>query len=450
MPLAFAAAGGAVTALVAVVPGLRRGVDDPGLAVAVATAASLLAVASTWLAYARLRRSQRLDDLLLTAALGVLALGTLTFAGVAAAAGEPSSASAAWPPVVVWAVAALLLLGAVRTRARRPGGQWLEGRTPAVVGLSLAALAAVALRSATSSEWAPRLAAPPPGDLVPLLRGSQLVLAAVFAAAAYAFLQRGRDQDDALSGWIAAAAATASFAWLNDFLLPVESALPASGDVLRLLSHVALFAALLTGLTRERSSIAAAVAREERCRLARDLHDGLAQELAFLARSVPVLDDLLPENELVPRISEAVERAQAESRRLVATLAGRESGSVEAAVTRVALDVAARWGLRLELKLTPELRLEAERRAALLCVVAEALVNVAKHSGRTEAVVLLEPAGARVRLRVTDAGRGFEPSLALCGDTFGLTAMTERLTAVGGRLLVDSGAGRGTTIEAIL
>jgi signal transduction histidine kinase len=98
-------------------------------------------------------------------------------------------------------------------------------------------------------------------------------------------------------------------------------------------------------------------------------------------------------------------------------------------------------------------RLAPSIETALFRVAQQALANVAEHAGATRAEVLLEAsATGGVRLRVVDDGRGFDPSHARTAPHlyFGLTAMRERVEAIGGRLSIRTAPGEGTTVEALV
>ena len=86
----------------------------------------------------------------------------------------------------------------------------------------------------------------------------------------------------------------------------------------------------------------------------------------------------------------------------------------------------------------------------LLRIVREAVTNGVRHGGATEVSVTLHHEGG-LRLTVSDNGSGFEPDHPPGRlDSFGLTSMRERATALGGRLEVRSGQGRGTEVEVVL
>nr|MDQ3317160.1 ATP-binding protein [Actinomycetota bacterium] len=85
---------------------------------------------------------------------------------------------------------------------------------------------------------------------------------------------------------------------------------------------------------------------------------------------------------------------------------------------------------------------------ALFRVAQEAVANVARHSGAGHAEVDLSYTTDAVTLRISDDGRGFDPSRG-SGGGFGLQSMRERLVKLGGRITVDSAPGKGTRVKAV-
>jgi signal transduction histidine kinase len=90
-------------------------------------------------------------------------------------------------------------------------------------------------------------------------------------------------------------------------------------------------------------------------------------------------------------------------------------------------------------------RLPRELETALYRIVQEALTNVIKHADAKTVSVVLTKQGDRVAVVIEDDGRGFDPG-AQPGDGLGLLGMRERIALVGGRLSIESAAGRGTAI----
>ena len=181
---------------------------------------------------------------------------------------------------------------------------------------------------------------------------------------------------------------------------------------------------------------------EERRRIARDLHDRLAQELPYLARNLDSLGAKAGDGTL-ERLRRAVERARLESRRAVSTLAAPTGQSVESALA----EVAERFHVGLDLDLATGLRLPAASAEALVRIACEAVTNAARHSGAGRVRLHLERDGTRTRLRVCDQGRGFDPA-AVPGSGFGLVSMRERARSVGGELRISSVPGIGSKVEA--
>jgi PAS domain S-box-containing protein len=195
-------------------------------------------------------------------------------------------------------------------------------------------------------------------------------------------------------------------------------------------------------------------------RLAADLHDSHLQSLAAMGLKLDrarLLVQTDPErvrgllNELRADVTvelTAMRRTIAALRPLVLDQRG-----LVAAVRELAAVTRDRAGLA-ECTVTDELggeRLDPELETVLFRVAQQALANVAQHAGAARVGVHLERAGSSTVLRVEDDGRGFDPVHAqvLAGHGgFGLTSMRERVQSVGGRLSVDSGPGRGTSIEA--
>ncbi len=94
------------------------------------------------------------------------------------------------------------------------------------------------------------------------------------------------------------------------------------------------------------------------------------------------------------------------------------------------------------------MRLVPEIEDAAYRLVQEALNNAARHGGAEKAKVEAIESGDKLRLRVSDQGRGFDPHER--SDGFGLVGMRERVTLAGGTLELRSSPGEGTTIVAVL
>jgi signal transduction histidine kinase len=191
--------------------------------------------------------------------------------------------------------------------------------------------------------------------------------------------------------------------------------------------------------------VVVAVSLEERRRLARDVHDGLAQEIAFIGRNVKLLREQGAEPQLVERILQGVSRAQEESRRVVGALAARLDEPLDHAVAEAARDAAQRYGAAVDMELATGIVLSPREREAVVRIASEAVSNAARHSGADVLRLYLERRDTGMRLKVVDDGAGFDEWEPRSG--FGLTTMRDRAEALGARLRIASQRGTGTEVE---
>jgi signal transduction histidine kinase len=197
-----------------------------------------------------------------------------------------------------------------------------------------------------------------------------------------------------------------------------------------------------------RRRLTAAAAADERTRIARNLHDGLAQELAYIRMETMRMAAAAP-GDRVESLVLAAERALEESRRAIATLSGESAESFDAELSQVAKELTGRAGAQLSLHVDPEVEVAEERRDALLRIIREAITNGVRH-GRATEVALEVSGGSGLRVAVRDNGHGFVPGGPRRRGSFGLTTMTERAQALGGVLTVHSQPGEGTLVEVVL
>lgn len=197
-----------------------------------------------------------------------------------------------------------------------------------------------------------------------------------------------------------------------------------------------------------REAVAAGALNEERRRLARDLHDGLAQDLAFIAVYAQGLEpDLGSQHPLVI----AARRALDASRGLMADLAARSAPTTAAALALVADELGRRFGVRVEVRsapvtaLTGRADLGPSEREEIVMIAREAIVNAITHGHAQRIDVTLDLEGKRPLLLVSDDGGGVTSSTRQGG--FGLPTMRARAESLGGRLLMRHGAGGGTELE---
>ncbi|MER5334317.1 sensor histidine kinase [Micromonospora sp. NPDC002717] len=217
---------------------------------------------------------------------------------------------------------------------------------------------------------------------------------------------------------------------------------------------------LIEQLTATRSELAAAEhaagVLAERERLAREIHDTLAQGLSSIQLLLRAAQRALPERVDVAgdHVEQARRTAQdnlVEARRFVRALAppGLDGGSLPAALRRLCATTAARSGLAVDCDLDgTAVRLPTPHEVALLRIAQSALANAVRHAGATRVEVTLRYREHGVVLAVVDDGSGFDPgAVAGRGDGgFGLAAMRARAEELGGTLTVESTPGRGTAL----
>jgi signal transduction histidine kinase len=269
------------------------------------------------------------------------------------------------------------------------------------------------------------------------LLGTQIVGVLLFIAAALGFIQRGERDNDELMRWFAAGAALSAFARFNYFLFPsLYSDWVFTGDFLRL----GFCLLLLAGAAREIGSywrrLASMAILEERRRIARELHDGVAQELAYIVA------------ESSGSLAAAAERALDESRRAIAALTRPVDEPLEVALVQAAEEVAGRVGVQLRIDVGRGAQVSPDEREALIRIVREAITNAGRHGGAENVSVELSN-GNGTLLRIADDGSGFDTRHTRVGG-FGLVSMRERTEALGGRFKLSSDAGEGTRIEVRL
>ncbi|MFG2723456.1 GAF domain-containing sensor histidine kinase [Streptomyces sp. NPDC048416] len=223
-------------------------------------------------------------------------------------------------------------------------------------------------------------------------------------------------------------------------------------ELLRLLAQHAAIALTNARLYERSRELTIA---EERSRLAHELHDAVSQKLFSLrltAQAAATLVDRDParaKGELQQVASLAAEAAD-ELRAAVVELrpaALEEDGLAHTLRTQIqVLDRA--HAARVTFDNLGVRALPPAQEEALLRVAQEALHNALRHSGAGRVDVVLERRGQGAVLRITDNGRGFEPSLVRrAGRHLGLVSMRHRASGVGGRLTVQSAPGEGATIE---
>jgi two-component system NarL family sensor kinase len=229
-------------------------------------------------------------------------------------------------------------------------------------------------------------------------------------------------------------------------------------DELHLLSTVGALVSLAIERTRLAERGAALAAAEERNRIARDIHDTIAQSLAAIAMQLESADALL-EAPNPPRATDAVRRALGltrsaleEARRSVmdlrtSPLAGR---GLIAALRALPDELAASLGKRVAVDFETEsvdAAIPAAVEVGAYHIVREALANALRHANAQSALVRVDVSDGMLHVRVADDGDGFDVA-RVPPERFGLVGMIERARLLGGEVGITSGAEQGTIVCA--
>lgn len=255
---------------------------------------------------------------------------------------------------------------------------------------------------------------------------------------------------------------------IQDAIWPsVYSNVVTIADLMRLVAYIVLAAGAIadqrtdlralrsayTALDRMRVNDTERAALEERARLAREIHDGLAQHLWFAKLKFERLAGTLSESDqaLASEVSQALDAAIVEAREALVTMRASLTEDVPFGdmLTRSVDDFESRSGLRVEFSMSTGIpsNLAPRVQVELLRIVSEALTNVRKHADATMVRISAEVSEGELVITITDNGRGFAQEEAF-DQGMGLRGMRERARLIGGSLLVMSELSGGTTIEA--
>lgn len=198
---------------------------------------------------------------------------------------------------------------------------------------------------------------------------------------------------------------------------------------------------------------------EERDRIAREMHDGFAQVLGYVNTKAQAVRHLLATGRvdeaagMVAQLEEAARAVYVDVREAILGLRATDQDD-RRLVPRIR-DYLDLFGRLADLKVNCRIEngadvvhLPVAAEIQLLRIIQEALSNVRKHAGATDATVRLRAIDGCLRVIVKDNGHGFDPSRYDRGDwpQFGLKTMKERSEAVGGKFHLRSAPGKGTTI----
>jgi signal transduction histidine kinase len=419
--------------------------------VAMDTASGWIALIAALLLHQRFRRDGRLADMLISVSLGIFAITSIGFAITAAQKAQavyqsPVGIAQAWGMlgVLVLAVAAL----APNVRVPERGRHALLYLALGALALTATALTAEALKHSLPSPFVDPHEAM--GPFKPLGSSMAQLLSALLAwLSAVGFARRGGREGDELLKVIGGACIVLAFARLNYAIVPsVRWNWLYTGDVLRL----GFYALVLGGAVREiarlqRETAETLAVHEERRRLARELHDVVAQDLVFIGNQARLTRAGLD----IDRLGEIAGTADhaLEGLRSAITALQHTGSTLHGGIKEAATEIAEREGIRLLEIRVPDIPVGRGVHDALVSIVREAMCNAARH-GRAERVTVAVDRACPVRLTVRDDGSGFDVIKARSRrNGFGLTSMQERAEGIGASFRVSSGLA-GTVVEVVL
>lgn len=428
-------------------PHLLFAYRDPLLHVVLDTVDACIAGLVAYLFYGRFSRSRRVQDALLAEGLTLLATSSVAIALVSGLGVAQPYTLEVWVPLSLRVVGALLIATAALSGDREILS--LPRSRPAMAPLVVVGVVVGALLAFHSSlpvavsETIPASAAHPVVTGHPLLLAGHAVGAFAFVVAAVAFSVQASRRDDVLLRWLGPACVLGAFSRLHYVLFPsIYSGWIYTGDVFR----TGCYLLLLVGAAREIDRYWRAQARvavlEDRRRLARELHDGVVQELAYIRSESHLigLDDGVPQ-----RIIDSVDRASDEARAAIETLGHEDDLPLGLLLHRAARNVAERYGGHVVVDLDVAVEATPDQGHHLVRITREAVSNAIRHGqARNIGIGLLRDRDRR-RLVVHDNGRGFDPGRSESAG-YGMTSMRERAQHLPGTFEVSSAPGRGTTV----
>lgn len=199
------------------------------------------------------------------------------------------------------------------------------------------------------------------------------------------------------------------------------------------------------------------VQEDERRRLARDLHDGVGQNLTALKHRLVQLGAALPAGDAglrdqfdkaIALCADTLEDTRSMSRLLRPPIL--DDLGLEAALRWLARSQTESGGAEVTLEVEPLPPLDEDLQTLLFRVAQEALNNAAKHAHARQVLVRLVARGGLLQLQVLDDGRGCDTTAVLQAGGSGVGGMRERLRLYGGRLELHSVPGEGTRLRAVV
>jgi signal transduction histidine kinase len=421
--------------------------SDAAVRSAIETGITLSALVSAVLLLAHFRQTRLLRDLLLLAALAVVALTDFVFNALPAYHYQTGIYGAGARMALTTLIAGIFLAVAFVPAER----EVQAGRRLAAIAVP-AAFYWVALGELVDLIAGPVREQGPSGAYGPLAITVSVTCAVVLLVSAAGFAVRHRDGDSE-AGLLVAAAVCMAGAQLGKLALsvaPPDWVTPS--DALRVGAYGLLLAASVRMYRRSQDQMARNALSAERLRIAQDLHDGLAQDLAFIAAHS---ERLAREFGADHPLAIAAQRALAASRGQIVDLSASTASSTESALREVAAEFRSRFGVAVTVNVDAGAGAGAvepseRERHELVRIAREAIANAVRHGGARNVTVRLGSRRDNLLLRISDDGCGFGGAgKGTAGTGLGMRTMRERAGYLGASLRTRRRQGGGAEVDVV-
>lgn len=413
---------------------------------ALETGTGLLALAGIALLAIEFRRTRRRRDLFLIVTLVASGLTTLVFDTLPAYQVQTDVHADGVLVALTLVRSGALLAAALTSPARRLEDHGPRARLPLV----LAVLATLVMGELLQLVVAPVHSTGTRGGFEPLVTIATLFALGMALLAALDFARRAARAHDE-SGLLAAAGLLLAGSQLSRLAVPFpphDWLIPA--DALRLGFFALMLWISLRMYRRSEVELAHTAVVEERLRIARDLHDSLAQDLALIAAYA---DRLAQTHGREHPVAIAAARALEGARGRIVDLEASDAESVEEALREVGAELSTTLGINVIVDAAEancEQELDQVQRGELVRIAREGIANAVRHGGAQTVTVRLGSRRSGALLTLHDDGCGLARARpGSSGTGLGLRTMRKRARRLGARLLVADGADGGAEIEVI-
>jgi signal transduction histidine kinase len=419
------------------------------------TVDACVALLVAYLVYGRFTREGRLQDLLLANGLVLLAVSGLVLSYAADALSRFEAGTFdIWLPLAVRVLGGLLIaasalagdVSAGRFIRRRPSAAIAGAVILAVLLLSFALWSLrTDLPLALDPTYVPTSTDGPLTAAHPLFILGQAIAALSFFVASIAFTVQATRRNDELLRWLGPACALGAFARVNYALFPsLYTDWLYTGDFLRTGCYLLLLIGAMREMKQYWSAHARAAVLDDRRRLARELHDGVVQELGYIRSESHSLPEDTPSR---ARIIRSCDRALDEARAAVHALGRAGDEPLGFILHRAARELAERYRVNLEVDLDDSVDADTEQKHALMRITREAVSNAVRHGKAERVWVRLSQDAAHRRLSIQDDGTGFDvPAVVAAGGGYGLTSMRDRARALPGSFTLEAASDSGSLV----